>query len=270
MPKDDAERRSLLTRLQTSLPVMTWGDHTAMPGHGYLLYTITPMFDPATYASPTKSPSNIQRLIEKPKIYILAQASDSAEDKLLYVPERQLDIQQLQLTVDLLGLPPIQTELRAFKRDNPEQQFELGVNQSGHYKCSGCGAHTSSYSDLSCCFAKDRISYSDRHTIATAGKFGKGIGRTRPLANLSKKELVAELKARRLPHEGNKTELEGTLKEELRGSHRVPTLLSTKPTTPPDEQGLGSYEVFTSEGLHDMKDHIKNLFEELLTAFLDF
>ena len=157
---------------------MTWGDHTAMSGHGYLLYTIIPMLDPAACASLTGSPSNLQRLVEKPKIYILAQASDSAKDKLLYVPERPMDIQQLQLTVNLPGLPSIKPEVRAFKGENPEQQFELGVNQSGHHKCSGCGARTSSYLDLSCCFAKDHISYSDRNTITTAGTFGKRIGGT--------------------------------------------------------------------------------------------
>ena len=52
-----------------------------------------------------------------------------------------------------------------------------------------------------------------------------------------------------------------TLKEALQGTQRVPSLLISKPTE--QVAALSQYEIFTSEGLHDMKDHIKNIFEEL-------
>ena len=35
------------------------------------------------------------------------------------------------------------------------------------------------------------------------------------------------------------------------------------PTDSLNDHNLGSYEIFSSEGLHDIKDHIKNVLEEL-------
>ena len=264
MPDEEEEQRQLLTTLQTRLRIMNWGDHSTLSGHGYLLYCVTPLFDPAVLAHPQQSSTQVQRQVERPHIYILAQSADTSEDKLMYIQERLLDIQQLDLPLQVEGLPDMYAELRGFKGDNPEQQWEIGVNQSGFYKCSGCDAHTEGFFNLATTYSQPRISYQTRQATATAGVFGKQPSLTRPLAKLSKRELIRELTARRLPTRGMKVkELKQTLREALQGTQRVPSLLSRRPTEVIADTNLASYEVFSSEGFHDAKEHVKNVLTEL-------
>lgn len=161
-------------------------------------------------------------------VFLPVQAADSTEEKLMYIRERRLDVQQLALPLQVDGLPDTSPVLRGFKGDNPEQEFEIGVNQSGHYKCSGCGAKTANYIDLAGCFAQHRLSYQARQKLAVSGKFGKCALRARPLANLNKADLVQELEARNMPSGGNKPDLECRLKEELQGKPKKECSSSTE------------------------------------------
>ena len=128
------------------------------------------MYDEAVFMHPHLGKKEVQRIVERPQLYLLAMSADTLADKLMYVDDRLADIQQLSLPIPVQGVTtPMHAVMRAFKSDNPEQQFETGVNQGGHYKCSACGVKTKSYRKLCTCFAAERLSISDRQKIATAG-----------------------------------------------------------------------------------------------------
>ena len=139
------------------------------------------MFDSAVFASPTLSSEQVQRMVERPHVYLLAMAADTVDDKLLYIPDRHADIQQLLLPVQVDGLPNFELIMRMFKSDNPEQQYELGISQGGKYKCSACGIHTDMYTNVRRCFDSPRLSIADRQQLAIAGVFGKRASRANPM-----------------------------------------------------------------------------------------
>lgn len=79
---------------------------------------------------------------------------------------------------------------------------------------------------------------------------------------------MGELAARNLDCLGKRPELQERPTELLQGKQRSLSLLFRTPTDQPEEHNLEEYEAFTSEGLHNMKEHIKNVFNEL-PAHLD-
>ena len=116
-------------------------------------------------------------------------SADTCQDKLMYIADRRADFAQLKLPIQATSENiSFDVQMRAFKGDNPEQEFELGINQSGHYKCSGCSAQTSTFGTLSIAIAAQRLSVKDRQDIATAGVFGKIGGRAKPFNGLKRQD----------------------------------------------------------------------------------
>ena len=222
------------------------------------------MYDPAVFHHPRMKIAAVQREVEQPNVYLLAMASDTVADKLMYIDERLIDITQLQEPVQVPGKEQLFTAtMRSFKGDNPEQQYEAGTNQGGHYKCSGCGMKTEAYTDITASLQSERLSILQRNAIATAGVFGKRKGHAKPLAHLNVANLRRELAVRGIDCSGKQKELSQHLQDELRGTQRVLTLINQSPTDALEDHNLASYEIFSSEGLHDVKDHIKNVCDEL-------
>ena len=81
---------------------------------------------------------------------------------------------------------------------------------------------------------------------------------------MKKNELIDECHYQGLPA-GDllKPELEKSLKEHLSGTQHVPALSFNSQKTPMEHNNLGMYEVAPSESLHDLKGHIRNLWQEL-------
>ena len=261
---EGANKSQTLHTLQTTVNLMNWGDHSALSGHGYLVYMIAPMYDPAVFANPNRSEAEVQRIVEQPRTYMIAMSADTCQDKLMYIADRRSDIQLLKVPITATSLnTTFNVQMRAFKGDNPEQEFELGVNQSGHFKCSGCSAETSTFGSLSTALAAKRLSVADRQEIAIAGVFGKIAGRAKPFDGLKRADKERELQARGLSTTGNVGALNERLRETLLGTQRVLSLMFATPQDSPNQHNLGNYEIFSSEGLHDIKDHIKNILHEL-------
>ena len=59
--EDQEQKKQAPATVQQHLYIINWGDHTALCGHGYLLYTITPMYTEAVFAHPKVSPAQMQR-----------------------------------------------------------------------------------------------------------------------------------------------------------------------------------------------------------------
>ena len=216
------------------------------------------MYDAAVFSNPKMSQAEVQRIVEQPRTYLIAMSADTCQDKLMYIADRRADIAQLKLPVEATSENiSFDVQMRAFKGDNPEQEFELGVNQSGHYKCSGCSAQTSTFGTLSTALAAQRLSVKDRQDIATAGVFGKIGGRAKPFDGLKRQDKERELQACGLSTSttGDVATLNERLRKTSLGTQRVLSLLFATLGESPDDHYLGKYEILSSEGLHDVKDH---------------
>ena len=80
---------------------------------------------------------NLQSVIEKPEVYMLARSS-SSEQQILYTDERLSDIKQLTSNVLSSTGIPIEDHLRIFKGDKPASQFEAGQQKGGNFFCFCC------------------------------------------------------------------------------------------------------------------------------------
>ena len=63
---------SQLLKMQTTVNISNWGDHSSLSAHGYLLYTVRPMYDPAVFFNTSISAADMQQEVEKPQINLLA------------------------------------------------------------------------------------------------------------------------------------------------------------------------------------------------------
>ena len=189
---------------------MNWGDHSALSGHGYLVYMIAPMYDAAVFSNPQMSQAEVQRIVEQPRTYLIAMSADTCQDKLMYIADRRADIAQLKLPIQATSENiSFDIQMRAFKGDNPEQEFELGINQSGHYKCSGCSAQTSTFGTLSTAIAAQRLSVKDRQILPPLeclAKLEEGRNHSMAWNDRTKKgscKHVASVRPATLPHSMN-------------------------------------------------------------------
>ena len=60
-----------------------WHDHATIVGHGYLLVTVSIMYDSNIFI-----PDACQSFIEKPEIHILGLSSSSLDDQVGFIPDR--------------------------------------------------------------------------------------------------------------------------------------------------------------------------------------
>ena len=76
---------------------MIWSDHSSIMDHGHLLLTVSEIYDPAFYyTSEELHGKNVQELVQKPHIYIMAKCRDTTEDQMLYSETRLEDINELE------------------------------------------------------------------------------------------------------------------------------------------------------------------------------
>lgn len=82
--------------------LILWADHAAILSSGYLLLTVKVLYENETFLSNNEvflklgRRYDVQKLVEKPHIYILGHVNDSTAEKLSYIESRQENIQQLQ------------------------------------------------------------------------------------------------------------------------------------------------------------------------------
>lgn len=89
------------------------------------------------------------------------------------------------------------------------------------------------------------------------------------MEGLKLKELREELHSRgTYDTDKPKKELQEQLSEVLKRAQRVPTLLLQNPQQALSDLNLQDYTVLECEPLHDLKGHLKNLFE-ILPEILD-
>ena len=70
-------------------------------------------------------------------------AGSSLEDEAALIPDRLECLSEMKNPVKTSTGIMVTDIVHFFKGDAPAQQFEMGTQQGGNYKCSACGIHTS-------------------------------------------------------------------------------------------------------------------------------
>ncbi|KAI8511919.1 AP-5 complex subunit zeta-1 [Branchiostoma belcheri] len=152
-----------------------------------------------------------------------------------------------------------------FTGDSPAEWLEVGEQHQGLYGCSaGCGAPIERFCDLGFCMRRPVKSMEDRRLLVGSLPAGRK-GGIAPFNSLKKQDLIRNLGATNIDFdlECNKPGLEKQLREHLAGVSNVPALQYGDQHRTVDELNLGQYEIAPCEALHNSKEHIKNILEEL-------
>ena len=82
------DMQQCIAKTQRNRMLVCWHDHAKILGTGYLLITINTVYDTALFMTEQQYTekngqyvSNIQAIVEKPHVYIIAAGSSSAEDQ---------------------------------------------------------------------------------------------------------------------------------------------------------------------------------------------
>ena len=127
------------------------------------------IYDPACYYADTEFQQkydafvNIQTIVEKPKLYILARCP-SNEQQILYSQERLDDIIALKQNIKTDDIEIID-KMRIFKGDKPAAQFEAGQQKGGNFYCFSCPSHAENASSYVHTHAKLIETISDRINV---------------------------------------------------------------------------------------------------------
>ncbi len=271
-PTVSTERlREKVRGFQRSRNLLLWHDHGTVVGCGYIMITVSVLYDPAMflgndeYSAKTGRPiHNIQEQVEQPHIYMLAASSSSISDQLALIADRVDCLHDLPKTVKTSEGVEVNDHLVFFTGDQPAQSLERGSQVGGNYKCGSCGVHTTMIADLAHTLHCKWRSLEDLQKLALAGKHGNTPGRSKPFDKLKVKELREELRARGFfDLDKPAPELHIQLAETLQGIQRVPSLLIHTPTATLASFNLDRYMVVDCEPLHALKGHLANLFAEL-------
>ena len=196
--------------------------------HGHILLTVNAIYDPAFYfTSEEIGGKDVQELVEKPQMYLMARCRDTLEDQLLYSDTRLEEIHQLNLEITSSHKVPIQDICRMFHGDHPAQEVESGEQIGGNYGCCGCTGASVQYIDHVASLRAPQITLDERRKKVIAGPAGRERrnGGINPFHQMSKDELIRECRGRHLQSLGLlKPALLSNLREELKGVQRVPAL----------------------------------------------
>ena len=230
--------------------------------HGHILLTVNAIYDAAFYfTSEELNGLDVQELVEKLQIYLLARCRDTTEDQLLYSETRLDDIQQLDIEITSSHVTPVKDVCRMFHGDHPAQEVESGEQNGGHYGCCGCTGASAAYTDHIASMRAPQVTLEERRKKVIAGPAGKERrnGGVSPFQHMTKDDLIKECRGRNLPTNGLlKPSLYSQLREELKGIQRVPALCFPNQTSSLQDLNLAQYEVVPVEPLNDLKEHINN------------
>lgn len=246
-----------------------WHDHSDISGHSHLLVLVASVYDPALYYTSEEMKQkgvviDVQTTIEEPEIHILARSGNSLDDQSMFSQCRRECLSDITSTLYTKDKIPIQDVVRSFHGDGPAQQFESGNKIGGHYCCVGCEAHASRFDDFAYCFRAHHLSLKERQAFILEGEAWKD-KHINPLSKLKVAALQSELVKRGVAITGKKKdELQDKLDDLQRGIANVPAILQQTPETSLESLGLGTYEVFPSEPLHDLKGHFQHIIDETM------
>ena len=198
LPLKDLQKK--LKMIERTRHLMLWHDGSSLANHGHILFMVSQIFDPALFYTDEEyfqisgKNVNVQAIVEKPELYILARCPGT-DEQLAYTDTRLEDLFDLTncITVDGLEFRDI---MRFFKGDGPAAQFEAGQQKGGHYKCCGCEIHIRNVRDytyskylpyLSFDDCRNKVLESERSRMMSLQKT------TKLYSDLGRDELISEL-----------------------------------------------------------------------------
>lgn len=163
---------------------------------------------------------DVEELVEKPQIYLLARCRDTTEDQLLHSETHLVDIQQFDIQSISSHNIPVKDVCRMFHGDHPAQEVECGEQNVGHYGCCGCTGASAAYSDHVASITARQLTLEERRKKVIAGPAGRERknGGVSPFQQMTKEDLIKECRGHNLPADGLlKPSLYSQLREELKG-----------------------------------------------------
>ena len=159
--------------------------------------------------------------------------------------------------------------MRLFEGDSPARQFEAGQQKGGNYVCTACSVHSNLISSLTHTFSLDHMSLQDRvNKIRISSQSCQRLESKclKLYENLKRHEIANELHQRNVKqyHKMTHDQLKKLLEKNLHGMQRLPALMYDHPTFNLSDLNLADYEILCHEPLHDISNHIKNLYNELV------
>ena len=239
-----------------------WHDHATIAGKSHLAVMVQILHDADTHIMDPAS----QTVIEKPRLWILAQSGSSIKDQSLYSQHRSDDLKSLTEPItSSLGLS-VTFIPRFVCVDYPARAFETGQQIGGNYSCP-CGISKADHINLTAAFTQSPMSLSDREAKVKDGVLWQSRTIDGLLKETKKDELLRETQARHLYagttyQRPTKAGLMEQLTFDLHGIHRLPALLLGNPS----ENILTicpKLEVPMCEVLHDFLGVMENILEEL-------
>jgi len=150
-PDGETTREELVNTLkhwERTRHLMIWSDHSSVMNHGHILLMVNAIYDPAFYyTSKELGGKDVQEMVEKPQIYLMARCRDTIEDQLLYSDTRLEDIQQLSTKITSSHKVFINDICRMFHGDHPSQEVESGEQLGANFGCCGCTMSSTQYYD---------------------------------------------------------------------------------------------------------------------------
>ena len=155
-----------------------------------------------------------------------------------------------------------------FKGDKPAAQFEAGQQKGGNYYCFACGIHA----EAACSYIHSNKltlqTLSERIDIINMSQNARSKSKTGNLKlfdHLKKHEIVEELNSRNVKFlvQDSSKDLQDLLDATAHGIQRVPAILFNNFDTSLSDIKLQNYEILFTEPLHDVSNHIKNMYAEI-------
>ena len=239
--------KEYLKGIERTRHLMIWADNSTLLNHGYLLMTVNVLYNEAVFYTNKemeeqgKGNIDVQSLVERPQVYILARCGSSEAEQLAYINTRKICLEGLNNKITTSGGIKMTDVMRLFHGDGPQQEFESGEQKGGHAGCAACSGDARRYNCLAVSLSRPYLSLNDRLNKVRQGPAGRSNrnGGLKPFKNLRLEELREECHARGLPTEGNKKDLEEIFKEEMSGIQRVPAMMFFDQEKTLDDVNLG-------------------------------
>ena len=157
-----------LRRYERTRHMIMWSDHSSIMNHGHLLLTVNFLYDTAFFLSREELKSakgidiDIEKVVQRPQVYILGRCSDKLVDQLCYIANRVEDLQELEDQIESECNALVTDVMRFFHGDHPAQAVEAGQQEGGHYPCCLCDRKVISWTDGVACYRAKTISLQDR------------------------------------------------------------------------------------------------------------
>ena len=126
--------KNYLKRVERTRHLMVWADNSTLLNHGYLLLTVNAVYDEALYFTDKemeeqgKANVDVQSLVQRPQVYILARCGSSEAEQIayMYINTKKVCLEGLKNKVVTSNSIQITDVMRLFHGDGPQQEFESG------------------------------------------------------------------------------------------------------------------------------------------------